>query len=77
MRAWRQEYAGLLPADVLDRLDAGEFAGAWHTSLNAPKDARNRVLVALERNTVRGFAVTGPGLRPRQRPGRGRRDAAS
>ncbi len=62
--AWRQEYAGLLPAEVLDSLDAEPFAAAWATSLNSPKDARNRVLVALERNTVRGFAVTGPSSDP-------------
>ena len=60
VRAWRQEYAGLLPAEVLESLDADRFAAAWQTSLTKPQDARNRVLVALERNTVRGFAVTGP-----------------
>ena len=64
VRAWRAEYAGLLPADVLDALDPADFAAAWHASLNSPKDARNRVLVALERNTVRGFAVTGPASDP-------------
>ena len=64
VRAWRQEYAGLLPAEVLDSLDPEQFAAAWHASLNSPKDARNRVLVALERNTVRGFAVTGPAADP-------------
>src|SRR5215212_8954757 len=64
VRAWRAQYAGLLPADVLDALDPEDFAAAWHASLNSPKDARNRVLVALERNTVRGFAVTGPASDP-------------
>jgi GNAT superfamily N-acetyltransferase len=64
VRAWRAEYAGLLPADVLDGLDPSELAAAWQASLNSPKDARNRVLVALERNTVRGFAVTGPASDP-------------
>lgn len=64
VRAWRQEYADLLPAEVLDALDADEFAAAWEASLNSPQDARNRVLVALERNTVRGFAVTGPAADP-------------
>ena len=63
-RAWRQEYADLLPAEVLDTFDADQFAGAWHRSLQAPRDARQRVLVALERNTVRGFAVTGPASDP-------------
>src|SRR5687767_8460522 len=64
VRAWRREYADLLPAEVLESLDPGRFAAAWQTSLNAPQDARNRVLVALERNTVRGFAVTGPAADP-------------
>jgi GNAT superfamily N-acetyltransferase len=64
VRAWRQGYAGLLPPDVLERLDAEEFAAAWASSLTSPQDARNRVLVALERNAVRGFAVTGPAADP-------------
>ena len=64
VRAWRQEYVDLLPAEVLDSLDPGQFAAAWQTSLNSPRDARNRVLVALERNTIRGFAVTGPASDP-------------
>jgi GNAT superfamily N-acetyltransferase len=64
VRAWQHEYAELLPAEVLGRLDVEEFAAVWVASLNSPKDARNRVLVALERNTVRGFAVTGPATDP-------------
>jgi ribosomal protein S18 acetylase RimI-like enzyme len=64
VRAWREEYAGLLPPDVLERLDAERFADAWRASLTRPEDGRNRVLVALERNTVRGFAVTGPATDP-------------
>lgn len=58
--AWRQTYAGLLPADVIEALDVEEFAAQWARSLDKPADARNRVLVALERNDIRGFAVTGP-----------------
>jgi GNAT superfamily N-acetyltransferase len=64
VRAWRREYAGLLPAEVLERLDPEAFAAAWASSLTTPRDARNRVLVALERNAVRGFAVTGPAADP-------------
>ncbi len=60
IRAWRQGYVGLLPAEVLDALSEAEIAAAWRASLERPRDARNRVLVALERNTVRGFVVTGP-----------------
>ena len=64
VRAWRRDYARLLPAAVLEELDADAFAAGWTASLTAPGDARNRVLVALERSTVRGFAVTGPAVDP-------------
>lgn len=64
VRAWRQAYAGLLPVEVLEAMDPADFAAAWHASLNKPKDARNRVMVALERNTIRGFAITGPSADP-------------
>jgi ribosomal protein S18 acetylase RimI-like enzyme len=64
VRAWRRLYDGLLPAEVLEAMDPADFAAAWHASLTKPKDARNRVLVALERNTVRGFAVTSPSPDP-------------
>ncbi|MGO4610928.1 GNAT family N-acetyltransferase, partial [Variovorax sp. 2RAF20] len=39
-------------------------SAGWNESLRRPPDARNRVLVALERNLVTGFAVTGPALDP-------------
>jgi ribosomal protein S18 acetylase RimI-like enzyme len=68
VKAWRQGYDGLLPSDVLQGLDAHEFAAAWAASMAKPKDARNRVLVALERNTVRGFAITSPSTDPDSDP---------
>ena len=37
---------------------------AWRQSLGRPADARHRVLVALERNRVVGFALTGPAEDP-------------
>ena len=66
--AWRQEYAEVLPAEVLGSFDADQFAQVWHQSLTRPVDARNRVLVALDRNTVRGFAVTSPSPDPDSDP---------
>ena len=66
--AWRQELADLLPADVLDQMDPQQFAERWHASMSRPEDARNRVLVALERNTLRGFAVTTPSPDPDSDP---------
>ncbi len=60
VRAWRTTYADLLPAEVLQALDPEAIAATWRTSLGRPDDARNRVLVSLERNLVTGFVVTGP-----------------
>ena len=56
--AWADEYAGLLPAEVVDSFDPTAFAAAWHQAISRPPDARARVLVALDRAQVRGFAVT-------------------
>jgi GNAT superfamily N-acetyltransferase len=61
-RAWRTTYAGLLPAGALP--DEATATEAWRTALARPGDARNRVLVALERNRVVGFAVVGPASDP-------------
>ncbi len=61
-RAWRTTYAGLLPAEALP--DESTAAEIWRASMTKPADARNRVLVALERNRVVGFAVVGPASDP-------------
>jgi ribosomal protein S18 acetylase RimI-like enzyme len=60
VRAWRASYADLLPADLLDSMDVDPLTTGWESALARPADARNRVLVALERNLVTGFALTGP-----------------
>lgn len=59
---WRTTYADLLPVDELP--DAEQVAAAWQASLAKPGDARNRVLVALERNRITGFAITSPASDP-------------
>jgi GNAT superfamily N-acetyltransferase len=59
VRAWAEQYAGLLPAGAVPD-DPAPVAEAWRASLARSADARNRVLVALERNRVVGFAVTTP-----------------
>ena len=61
---WREAYADVLPSDVLEAMGVDDVAAAWHASLNGPKDARNRVLVALERNLIVGFAITSPAADP-------------
>ncbi len=68
VRAWREEYAGLLPAELLAGLDPDRLALGWADSLARPPDARNRVLVALERASVRGYALTTPSSDPDSDP---------
>ena len=63
LRTWRETYAGVLPPEALPD-DVEAAAAAWRASLTRPQDARNRVLVALERNTVVGFAITSPASDP-------------
>lgn len=62
--AWRASYAELLPDAVLDSFDVNAVAAVWHGALNRPSEARNRVLVALEHNTVVGFVLCSPGADP-------------
>jgi GNAT superfamily N-acetyltransferase len=64
VRAWREAYSTILPADLLQALDEEAFAEQWKQSLAKPPDARNRGLVALEATTVVGFAATGPAEDP-------------
>ncbi|MDO9455842.1 GNAT family N-acetyltransferase [Nocardioides sp.] len=63
VRSWAEQYAGLLPAGSVPD-DPAPVAEAWRASLARSADARNRVLVALERNRVVGFAVTTPASDP-------------
>jgi GNAT superfamily N-acetyltransferase len=63
LRTWRATYADVVPAEALPA-DVDAAADAWHAALARPQDARNRVLVALERNRVVGFAITSPATDP-------------
>lgn len=70
LRAWPRLYGDLLPAEAIPSGPEAEqaAAAAWAQSLQKPGDARNRVLVALERNRVVGFAITGPTADPDRDP---------
>jgi GNAT superfamily N-acetyltransferase len=70
LRAWPTMYADLLPPEAIPSGPEAELgtAEAWAAALRAPGDARNRVLVALERNRVVGFALTGPAVDPDRDP---------
>lgn len=63
VRAWRSSLADLVPADRLPD-DPAQVEPGWHAALVSPGDARRRVLVALERNTVVGFVLTSPANDP-------------
>jgi ribosomal protein S18 acetylase RimI-like enzyme len=60
VRSWQEGYAGLIPADTLAELPVDVFEARWHQAIARPREARERVLVALERASVRGFAATAP-----------------
>ena len=62
--AWRANYAELIPAAQLDALDPAQLAERWAMTISTPKEARMRVLVALERADVRGFALVHPSYDP-------------
>jgi GNAT superfamily N-acetyltransferase len=64
VRAWQESYADVVPAETLAALPADAFVEQWRTSITRPRDARERVLVALDRATVRGFVATSPGRDP-------------
>lgn len=66
--AWSQTYADVLPAELLSELDPAVLAEHWRTAITAPPTAKHRVLVALERNTVVGFAATAPAEDPDSAP---------
>ena len=63
VRAWPELYADLLPAEALPT-DVEAVGAQWRQALTKPADARHRVLVALERNRVVGFALTSPAVDP-------------
>ena len=70
LRAWPVQYAGVVPPEDLPSGPEAVAAAAeaWRASFAKPGDARNRVLVALERNRVVGFAITGPAGDPDRDP---------
>lgn len=62
VRAWGRDLAGLVDPAALPTEEQVE--AVWRQAMARPEDARNRVLVALERNRVVGFAVTTPAPDP-------------
>ena len=63
-RAWRGRLGDVLPAAVLDGLQAGDLAMAWASGILNPPTPGHRVLVAVEDDTVVGYAALGPSQDP-------------
>ncbi|MFT4286209.1 GNAT family N-acetyltransferase [Nocardioides sp.] len=68
LRVWRERYADMLAEGELPAPD--RLAEEWSALLSRPKEARQRVLVALEHADVVGFVITGPADDPDAEPGR-------
>lgn len=58
--AWHERYRDVVATEVLDQVTAESLAPGWASLVVRPPDARVRVLVALERATVRGFVLVAP-----------------
>jgi len=69
--AWRDGYAGVLPAETLAALDAqrADFILTWSEATVRPPTYRHRVLVACEGSVVVGGVSVGPAQDADQDPG--------
>jgi GNAT superfamily N-acetyltransferase len=56
---WRTAYADLLPAEALDVPEV-QAAALWLGAVESPPSPRHRLLVAMERDELVGFAASGP-----------------
>jgi GNAT superfamily N-acetyltransferase len=56
---WRTAYRGVLPMAVLDNWDADAATAAWRRAVETPPTPGHGVMVALEGQTVVGFAAFG------------------
>lgn len=61
LAAWQDQYPDLPEIAATRPEDAAE---RWASLITRPRDARLRVLVALDRATVRGFALVHPSFDP-------------
>ena len=59
LSTWRTAYSDLLPAEALDVPEV-QAAALWLGAVESPPSPRHRLLVALERDELVGFAASGP-----------------
>ncbi|MEX2290365.1 MAG: GNAT family N-acetyltransferase [Mycobacteriales bacterium] len=59
LSTWRTAYGDLLPAEALDVPEV-QAAALWLGAVESPPSPRHRLLVAMERDELVGFAASGP-----------------
>lgn len=59
LSTWRTAYADLLPAAALDVPEV-QAAALWLGAVESPPTPQHRLLVAMERDDLVGFAASGP-----------------
>ena len=59
LSTWRTAYADLLPAEALDVPEV-QAAALWLGAVESPPTRQHRLLVAMERDDLVGFAASGP-----------------
>ena len=59
LSTWRTAYADLLPAEALDVPEV-QAAALWLGAVESPPTPTHRLLVAMERDELVGFAASGP-----------------
>lgn len=60
LSTWQTAYADLLPRSALD-LPEVQAAALWLGAVESPPTPEHRLLVAMERDELVGFAASGPG----------------
>lgn len=59
LSTWRTAYADLLPSEALD-VPEEQVAALWLRAVEVPPSPRHRLLVAMERDDLVGFAASSP-----------------
>jgi GNAT superfamily N-acetyltransferase len=59
LTTWRTAYADLLPPEALDVPEV-QAAALWLGAVESPPSQQHRLLVAMERDELVGFAASGP-----------------
>jgi GNAT superfamily N-acetyltransferase len=64
LSVWRQEYAELLPEAALASLSSQQLADSWRQAAQSPPSPHHHLLVALDGDTIVGFAASAPAEDP-------------